>query len=117
MEIKNIHYHTTGFLKDASYTAELLNTLCIYKDSFGEAEALTLNIEEIPPGIANWKQNKTIEFSEDGKLVTINLTSQKYTNTKGKVIGIPDVYSIYQTIHFVLKKAVTEYNIQFKEDK
>ena len=116
MERENIHYHTTGFLKDAAFTAELLNTLSKYKDDFGNAEHLQLNLEEIPPGMIDYSKKETIVFSDDGKKVTINLTSQKYTNTKGKVTGFPEPYSVYETINFVLKRAVTQYKEKFNEE-
>jgi hypothetical protein len=116
MKIENIHYHTTGFLKDAKYTTELLSALSKYKDEFGAAESLVLNLEEIPPGLINFSKKETVVFSGDGKEITINLTSQKYTNTKGKVTGTPEPYSVYQTIHFVLKRAVKEYKEKFIND-
>ncbi len=117
MEQENIHYHTSGFLKDAAYTAELLNTLSVYKDEFGDAESLVLNLDEIPPGRIDYSKKETVAFSEDGKNVTINLTSQKYTNPKGKVTGTPDPYSVYQTIIFVLKRAVKEYAEKFPNNQ
>jgi hypothetical protein len=115
MERENIHYHTTGFLKEPAFTAELLNSLSKYKDDFGNAEHLQLNLEEIPPGMIDYSKKETIVFSEDGKQITINLTSQKYTNTKGKVTGTPTPYSVYETIHFVLKRAVKEYKEKFNK--
>ena len=115
MKIENIHYHTTGFLKDAAYTADLLSALSKYKDEFGDAESLELNLDEIPPGFIDHSKKDTVVFSEDGKKVTINLTSQKFTNTKGKVISTPEPYSVYQTIHFVLKRAVKEYKEKFNQ--
>lgn len=109
----DIYYHTTGFLKDASYTAELLNTLKKYENDFGEAESLTLNLEEIPPGRIDSSRKEAIVFSTDGKEIIINLTKQRFTDTKGKIIGTPEPYSVYQTINFVLKRAIKEYGEKF----
>ena len=110
-----IDYHTTGFLKDMSYTAELSNTLKKYENDFGEAESLTLNLVEIPPGIIDNSKKKTIDFSDDGRKITINLTEQKYTDTKGKTIETPEPNSVYKTINFVLERAVSEYKEKFNE--
>ena len=109
----NIDYKATGFLNVAEYRTELSNTLRKYENDFGEAESLTLNLEEIPPGRIDYSKKDTIIFSEDGRKITINLTSQKYTNPKGKITGIPDPNSVYETINFVLKRAVKEYAEKF----
>lgn len=112
----DINYNTSGFLKDASYTAELLSTLKKYENDFGEAESLTLNLEEIPPGRIDYSKKGTIIFSPNGKEITINLTSQKFTNPKGKIIETPEPFSVYQTINFVLNKAVKEYAEKFPSE-
>ncbi len=105
MEKENLHYSATGFLKDAAYTSYLYNLLYTYKDSFGDAESLTFNLEEIPPGVTSWDKKKAINFSDDGKAIVINPTHQKYTDTKGKITGMPDAIDVYQGINFILKKA------------
>ena len=108
-----IHYYITGFLKDMSFTAELPNTLKKYENEFGEAESLTLNLEEIPPGRIDSSNKKSVVFSPDGKQITINLTDQKSTNTKGKITHTPTPSEVYRQINFVLKRAVKEYAEQF----
>jgi hypothetical protein len=116
MTIDKLHFNTTGFLSDASYSFHLHNILCKYKDSFGNAESLTLNLEEVPPGLPSGYNKKQIDFSEDGKSVIINLISQKFTDQKNKIIRTPSPATVFKTIHFVLGTAVKKYKEQFSKE-
>ena len=113
MDVENIHYHTSGFLKDASYTADLHGLLLKYKDSFGEAEKLTLNLKEILAEHSGKFKTKIIDISEDGASVTINEECFQYKDTKGKITGTPSPQEVFRTLRFILDNAVKEYAGKF----
>ena len=93
MEVENINVNTSGFLKAAEYSFQMYPLLSNYKNSFGNAEFLILNIEE-HPSIISFTDKKQYEFTEDGKKVEINISFSKSYNTKGKETGQPDRKSV-----------------------
>ena len=105
-----IHYSTSGFLEDASYTADLLAFLKKYEAKFIGLEELKVELREIHPSLAGRNKNHT-QFSIDKKKLTISLEYFQYRNEKGKITGKPNPYDVYQTLKFVLDKAVDEYRI------
>lgn len=113
MDTKNIEWHASGFLNDASYTSDLSNLLKDFKDRFPGAESLVLNLEEILVGTKNRKESRV--FSEDGKQIEINIYEWRERDKKRKFKEAPDANSVYHTIINVLNKAVDEYAKKFSE--
>lgn len=117
MELNNIHVKCTGFLNDASYRFHAWDILAGYKDSFGSAKTLKLNLTEILADHAGKFNTKTVDISEDGNSVTINEERFQYKNTKGKMIGKPSPQEVFQTLKFILDRAVHEYAQKFPNDQ
>ena len=105
------NYHTTGFLKDSSYSSDLTKLLGDYKDKFPGAESLVLNLNEVLTGTKPSKESRV--FSEDGKKIEINIDEWKGRDKKGQFTVLPSERSVYKTIIFVLNKAVEEYAEKF----
>lgn len=116
MEEGNIHFNVTGFLKNAEYSFHVLPFLLEYKNSFGNAELLTLNLEEIHSGFENLKRTEQFIFSEDGKKVEINITFQKFSDTKGQITGVPEASQVFETLGFVFDKVIYEYYSKFGQE-
>lgn len=116
MEKENIHFNATGFLKNAEYSFHVLPFLFEYKNSFGNAELLTLNLEEIHSGFENLRRKEQFIFSEDGKTVEVNITFQKFSDTKGRITGVPEARHVFETLGFVFDKVVYEYYIKFGQE-
>lgn len=113
MDRENVNYKTSGFLKDAKYTAALPQYLDKYKDKFGDAESLTVYIDEVIPSQMQYLKEEPIQISKDGKEVKIKLTFFQYRNQKGKITSKPDSIDVYQQLSFILNKAVIEYADKF----
>jgi hypothetical protein len=103
-----VHYSTSGFMKDAAYTAHLYGILKDYDGKFIGLETLNLELKEILPDNAGMNK-KAINFSEDKKTCTIKLEEFQYRNQKGKITSQPSPQSVFTTVRFVLDKAVKEY--------
>ncbi|MDD4720984.1 MAG: hypothetical protein PHQ88_09065 [Bacteroides sp.] len=112
MEVENINVNTSGFLKAAEYSFQMYPLLSNYKNSFGNAEFLILNIEE-HPSIISFTDKKQYEFTEDGKKVEINISFSKSYNTKGKETGQPSAKDVYECVGYVLDNVVFKYYSQF----
>ncbi len=116
MENENIHFTATGFLKNAEYSFHVLPLLYEYKNSFGHAESLRLNLEEIHLGFENLRRKEQFVFSEDGKTIEINITFQRFYDAKGKITGTPEARQVFETLSFVFDKVVYEYYIRFGQE-
>lgn len=110
-----VNYSTSGFLKDAAYTAHLYGICTPYGDKFESLQKLNVELREVFPqfGIAN---PKPISFSTDKSTCDIILTFFKYLNSKGKVTGKPEPIDVFTQLRFVLDKAVQEYKALIKTD-
>jgi len=113
MDRENINYKTSGFLKDAKYTADLYQFLCEYKDKFEAAESLNVYLDEIQPSQAEYLKEEPIHISEDGTTLTIKLQFFKYKDNRGRITGKPEPFEMYQQLKFILDKAVKEYRAKY----
>jgi len=114
MEKDKIHFNATGFLKDAKYSFHVYPFLSEYSNSFGNAESLTLNIDEVQIGFEYRKPQSII--SDDGKTIEINVSFSKFCNPKGVITGQPEPAQVFETLRFVLDKVVNEYYQQFSHE-
>lgn len=103
------HFSTSGFLRDPSYSFYIHEILKEFNDKFGNAETITLNLEEVHSD----RKREPFKFSSDGKKVEILITYQIYINSKGKRNPPPTPASVFKTVKYVLQRAVKEYNEQF----
>lgn len=117
METSNIHARATGFLNGAEYGFHYWNILIEYKDSFGNAENLTANFTEILPDFALTSKTKSVEFSEDGSSIEINYETFQYRDKKGKIKGKPSPHDVFESLRFILNRAVKEYAAKFPKEK
>lgn len=103
------HYHTQGYLKDASYTADLLSFLREYAESFPGIEELRLNVDAVwAERIDFYTRKKQFDYSEDGTVLTIN-TYEMFNNVKGKIVGMTSPYEFYHNLHFLFGRAVEQH--------
>lgn len=109
MEKDKINFTTEGFLKNIIYIADLPNLLYEYKDRFGEAESLIVNLKELILGFKPEKE--LVIFSEDGKNIEINIFESKDKN-KDKLVN-PSSHSVYKVIRYILESAVEKYSEKF----
>lgn len=114
MEIENIQYHTSGFLKDVGYHANMKAFLGNYKDKFGNAESLVVHLDETPYHSLGRMDFNPINFLEDGKKVVIKFASNKNYNRNGIAISSPSADEIYISLTFLLDRAVYEYSQMYK---
>lgn len=114
METDGLKHDCTGFLKDPQYSFHVWDILLEYKDAFGNAENLEINLTEILPQHIDIKE-KPIIISEDGKSIVINSTHFQYRDNKGKITGKPSPFEVFQTVRFLLNKAVVEYKTKFSK--
>jgi hypothetical protein len=106
-----IDYKIDGFLKDAKYSAHILDVIRQYKEKFIGAEKLTVTIHESSLyELNNPVSKKQIDIYEDRKSISISFDVNKYYDTKNKVTGIPEPFDVFTTLRFILDKAVKEYN-------
>lgn len=105
-----IEFETNGFLNDATYSFYVHNILQEYKDKFPGAEKLLVSLFEIPYyQLGRPSSVKTIDISEDRKVVKINHGNNKYYNNKGKETGLPTPKDVFASLQYILNKAVNEY--------
>ncbi len=109
MEREKIGFTAEGFLRSSIYIKDLPNLLDEYKDKFGDAESLVVNLKDNI--IGNKPTSESVIFSNDGKKIEINIFESK-EKEKGKLIN-PSADSVYQVIKFVLERAVKEYSEKF----
>lgn len=109
MEKQHIKYHTTGFLKQVEYHADMLQFLAPYQDKFGHAESLTIYLSELSYAQLSLPQKKAIQFAENGKAVIINYYTHRSYDAQGKPGGVASPDSVYHDLTFLLNKAVKEY--------
>jgi len=99
----------TGFLRDASYSANLHDIGKEFENKFGELEALHIELKEVHPESVENQREEPFKFSADKKKCTIKLLFIQYRDTKGKITGKPLPYEVFQQLRFVLNRAVKEY--------
>jgi hypothetical protein len=103
------HYHTQGYLKDASYTADLLSFLRDYSESFPGIEELRLNVDAVwAERLDFYTRKKQFDYSEEGTVLTIN-TYEIFNNVNGKTVGISSPYEFYRNLRFLFVRAVDEH--------
>ncbi len=108
-----LKYTVNGFMKDMAYTAYLPGFFNDYEDSFGEAESINVELNEIPMTMIGKTQKKSITFSEDGLKVNIYFSDWREYNSKGKEKSKPTPQSVFESLKNLMNKAVSEYNDQF----
>ncbi len=107
-----IKWHADGFMDDDTFSFYIRGILKEYKDKFSGAEKLYVTLHERHYyELSRPSTKKTIEISQDKKSVKINLESSKYYDKSGKVTGQPTYQSVFDSLKFVLDKAVEEYNV------
>ena len=116
MDINNIHVRATGFLLNSEYSFYFQSLLTNYRDWFGNAESLTVNIEEERPGIQLHNRKEQCILSEHGNTVEVNISFSKFTDCKGREIILPEPYHVFQTLYFVMDKAVLKYHQRFGQE-
>jgi hypothetical protein len=106
-----IEWHVDGFMQKAEYCYGLTGFLDLYKSKFPGAEKLIVTIHECSLfELNNPKYSATTTFSEDRKTITIYNEVNKAYDINGKEKGTPTPQSIYQTLSYIMDKAVREYN-------
>ncbi len=116
MDVNNIRIRPTGFLSKAEYSFHFQPFLADYRDWFGNAETLTVNIEEERSGIQLQRRKEQCIISEDGNTIEVNTSFSKFTDRKGRETILPEPYQVFQTLHFVMDKAVLKYHQQFGQE-
>lgn len=101
-------------MNDASYTSDLSTKISQFANSFGDAEEISVTLEEVLLGSKNISKN--IAFSDDGKKISIIYKTSKYL-IKGKVQSLPTPAEVYKGLNFVLNKAVKEYASKYPESQ
>lgn len=104
-----ITYSTTGFLKDAAYTADLLQLLRSYESKFPGLNSLHLEVKELPYYAIDGHRQEPFDFLADEKRLVIRLTQQKSYDRAGKATGLPSPFMVYSDIRFMLDKAVKQF--------
>lgn len=114
MKRDSINYSISeGFMKAAEYRMELYNYFGKYMESFGEAESLEIYIDELPYSALSLKRKEPFIFSEDGKMIKLYFTTQKYYDTNGRVTSLPTPNDFYQSLESFMKRAIEEYKKKF----
>ncbi len=110
MEELKTEWHTEGFVKDAKYSFHIVDVIKPYKDKFPGAQKLIVNIRELTLFELQYpSKTPGVNISSDRTVITINQTVHKYYDPKGKVTGVPDPFSVFTSLRFLLDKAVEEY--------
>ena len=111
MEIKcNI---SDGYLKDPKFTFYLYQTIEKITKGLKNVDKLTVNLIETFPYLGHTSTTPPLEYSEDGKQCTINITSYRERGKKGKHTEVPSPSSVYRPLKFVLEKLVKEHPVKF----
>lgn len=106
-----IEWHADGFMDDDTFSFNIRGILKEYKDKFPGAEKLYVTFHERHYlELSRPSTKKTIEISSDKYSIIINLEKSKYYDIKGNVTGQPTYQSVFDSLKFVLDKAVEEYN-------
>jgi hypothetical protein len=113
METNNIHVYTNGFLRDSAYHANMRSFLVDYADRFSAAESLTVHLNELTYFEISQPRPNPIDFSADGKAITIVYTTHRYYDSSGKETGKISPIEVYQSVKFLLEKAIQTYATQF----
>src|ERR1035437_5073680 len=111
--MEKLKYKVNGFMKDAAYSFHLFNFFKQYEDKFGDAETINVELDEIPITMIGRKQKEPLTFSEDGKKVDIYYSSWRYYDKKGKEKSKPTPQSIFESLTFLMNRAVKEYKEKF----
>ncbi|WP_295675553.1 hypothetical protein [uncultured Mucilaginibacter sp.] len=102
-------YHTEGYLKDPSFTADLLSFLKNYAEKFPGIEELRLNVDAIwAERVDFYIRKNQFEYSKNGTVLTIN-TYEMFNNVKGKIVGMTSPFEFYQNLRFLFGRAVDEH--------
>lgn len=110
-------YNHLGFMSDAAYTFHFHLIVQKYDGQFSRAEKVTVEIGEISLSELQFKRDKWLNISDDGKEVTIKFTAQKYYDNKGKVTSIPSTHTVHTDLHNLMKRAVKLYAEQFSPEE
>ena len=102
-------YNTSGFLKDASYSAYFHGILKEFENSFPNLEGLHLEVTEVVAEAYDFVSKDPIKFSTDNKNCTIRLYFYRYKDAKGRYQGKPTPADVFRTVKFVLNRASEEY--------
>ena len=109
-------YHTEGYLKDPSYTADLLSFLRDYEDKFAGIKELRINVDAVwAERMDFYTRKKQFDYSEDGTILTIN-TYEIFTNVKGKIVGMTSPYEFYHNLRFLFDQAVDEHQVRVQNN-
>lgn len=115
--MKKIEYTVNGFMKDPAYTFYFPSVFEEFEDKFGEAESIDVELDEIPYTWIGKKQKEPITFSEDGKKITIYYSNWKNYDNKGKFISNPTPKSVFDSLDFLMRRAVKEYAEKFPPEE
>ena len=100
-----------GFLKDASYAFYFHELFLEYENKFGDAESIIVSINEDFYPFSN--SNRDIIFSDDGKQGNITFKANRYQDKKGNYTVKPLPAEVFNSLRFLLDKAVNEYSKKF----
>jgi len=109
--VAKITFSTSGFFRDPSYSFYVGDVIKDYKDKFGEAEEIKVNLEEVHLE----RDREPFKFSDDGKKVEINFYQQIYLNKKGRPNPLPAPHSVFEMLRYVMDRAIDEYNDKFSK--
>lgn len=110
-------YNHLGFMNDAAYTFHFYTIVQQYEEQFGRAENVTVEIGEISLAELQFKREKWLNISDDGKEVTIKFTTHKYYDNKGKVTSTPSPNDVLRDLHNLMTRAVKLYKEQFPAEE
>ena len=110
MEIEN---NFTGCLNDAAFSYPAQEIINEYKNSFGNAEVLIVNLNEIMADFASKSKVEGIEIADDGKCITITIEKFKSKDSKGKFSVLPNPGDVMEALKRKLDRAVEIYAVKF----
>lgn len=113
----NITYATTGFARDAAYTADLLKVITEFTDEFPGLETLNVTIKELSLYMLNPPESEKYVFTEDGRSGEVTLPVWKHYDAKGKPTSTPDPYDVFTKLRDCLNRASLRYRSKFGERK
>lgn len=111
MKIK--HTSSEGYLKSPRFTTGLNELIENCANKMENIDSVTVNVIEIFPHLKSNKVIETFVFSEDGKAVTLNITSYKGEDKDGKFTITPKPKNLFRTIEFLFSKMQKEHNAKF----
>lgn len=108
-----IEQHTSGFLKDAEYSAHVYLVAKKYEDRFGGATSLIVHLDEVHYHQLSNPPQPTVSISADGKEIVIHCYSWRHYNNKGNITGLPSQQEVFDGLRFWLNRAATDYEERF----